>query len=88
MTFTVTPKQFAGLKQQLADSHQVAMTVTVAAVQTNETGVITYGNIQADYSYSAPDNKLAVSVVKGGNLVVNHVLNSRLQQAIDSIPPQ
>jgi hypothetical protein len=83
MTFTnVTPRVFAGLKKQLADSHEAVMTTTTAR-DGEESGTIVHDRIQAKYTYAA--NILTVNVTIGGNIIVNHVIHSRIQEAIAAL---
>jgi hypothetical protein len=83
MTFQVTPVVFAQLEKQLADSGQAVMTADPSTVPGTESGVISHGGVKAAYNYTG--GTLTVNVVQGGNFVVNHVIHSKVQDAIDAL---
>ena len=58
----------------------------LTAANGDESGTITHDAIEATYGYSQANNVLTVNVTAGGNFVVNHVIHSKVQAAIDSIP--
>jgi len=86
MTFNVSPSVFASLKQQLADSHQAVMVAKPGTCPCNESGTITHQGVVADYTYAS--GVLTVNVTQGGNFVVNHVIHSKVQDAINALAPK
>jgi hypothetical protein len=93
MTFNCTPTVFLGLKKELADSHQAVMTAGTVIATTPlatptvdiETGTITHDSVVADYDYDSHAGVLTVAVIHGGNLIVNHIIHSKVQAAIDTL---
>ena len=83
MTFQVTPVVFAQLEKQLADSGQAVMTADPSTVPGTESGVIVHGGVKAAYNYTG--GTLTVNVIAGGNFLVNHVIHSKVQDAIDAL---
>ena len=71
MKFTLTPDIFAKLLAQLRASSDFCV----------DADTITHGNIKASYTYVA--DLLTVNVTAGGNWIVNKVIKSKIQDAIN-----
>ena len=85
MTFKVTPTQFPLLAKELADSGQVTMTPAPTSSAGMESGTITHAGVDAQYSFDPNTLTLTVNVVEGGGLITNHVIHSKVQNAIDAL---
>ena len=85
MTFTLTPVIFAQLQKELADSHQAAMSPAPTSSAGVESGTITHDNVIATYSYAPSTAVLDVEVIHGGNIIVNHVIHSKVADAIATL---
>jgi hypothetical protein len=80
MTFNITSDQFQKLFGQLLDSKDLVVEPTANDLTS---GTITHDNVKASYSFAS--NVLTVNVTQGGNFLVNHVIHSKVQAAIDSL---
>lgn len=83
MTFNCNRATFDKLAKQLADSHQAVMEAAPTATNGEESGTITHDSVKAEYTWNA--NVLTVEVTQGGNIVVNHVIHSKVQASIEAI---
>ncbi len=86
MTFVCTTNQFAGLEKELTDTHQAVMSPAPTASNGDDSGTITHDSVEATYGYSPLNKVLTVNVIEGGNFVVNHVIHSQVQAAINALP--
>jgi hypothetical protein len=82
MKFTLTPDIFAKLLAQLRASSEFYVNAGAPQGTPGEYGTITHGNIKAGYTYAA--NLLTVDVTEGGGWLVNKVIKSKIQDAINA----